>query len=445
MNAKATRRRFLINVAALSFSAPLASVARRATAQASSKVHIACVGVGGKGYDDMMQTSVGHEVVAICDIDEERLAKAGEKFPGAKRYTDWRKLLEQKDIDAVTISTPDHMHAAVTLSALQLKKHVYTQKPLTRTVHEARVLTSAAKDPGVVTQMGIQHHSSARLKKAVQAIRSGVVGKVSEVHTWTDRPGTYWKQGLDRPAKQDAVPSHVHWDEWLGIAPVRPYVAGLYHPFHWRGWWDFGTGALGDMGCHILDPVVNALEVGPPRTIEAEGPPPHAESGPTWCIVRYEFPGTKHTADTLQLTWYEAGKQPPRELFQAPADWKGSQNGVLFIGEKGNLFVGFPENPELFPREKFADYKFADVTEDNHYTQWTDAIIGRGQTSCPFAYSGPLTETVLLGNVAYRTGQKIVWDSANLQAMGNSAADSLLKPTFRAGWEIKGLGEKGPG
>jgi len=436
------RRRFFVNLAALSFATPLAASARGAWAQANSKVHIACVGAGwgGKGYSDMLETSVGQEIVAICDIDEERLAKAAEKFPGAKRYTDWRKLMEQKDIDAVTISTPDHMHAAVTLSAMQLKKHVYTQKPLTRTVFEARQLTAAAKQAGVVTQMGIQHHSSARLKQAVQAIRSGVVGKVSEVHTWTDRPGTYWKQGLDRPERKDEVPAHVHWNEWLGVAPERPYVAGLYHPFHWRGWWDFGTGALGDMGCHIMDPVVNALELGPPRTVEAEGPPPHPESGPLWCIVRYEFPGTKHTVESLKLTWYEAGKQPPRELFQAPTDWKGSQNGVLFVGEKGNLFVGFPENPELFPREKFADYKFADVAEDNHYTQWTEAILGRGRTSCPFAYSGPLTETVLLGNIAYRTGKKIEWDSANLKAAGNPAAEPLLKTTFRSGWEIKGLG-----
>jgi hypothetical protein len=189
-----------------------------------------------------------------------------------------------------------------------------------------------------------------------------------------------------------------------------------------------------------MDPVVNALELGPPRTVAAEGPPPHPESGPTWCVVRYEFPGTRHTTDSLKLSWYEAGKQPPRELFQAPANWKGSANGVLFVGEKGNLFVGFPEEPELFPREKFADYKFAEAAEDNHYTQWTGEIIGRGHTSCPFAYSGPLTETVLLGNVAYRTGQKIEWDSANLKVKGNSAADALLKPTMRAGWEIKGLG-----
>jgi predicted dehydrogenase len=435
-----SRRRFLINCAALSFAAPLAAAARGAHGAAASKIHIACVGVGGKGYSDMLETSAGHEIVAICDIDEERLAKAAEKFPSAKRYTDWRKLLEQKDIDAVTISTPDHMHAAVTHAALALKKHVYTQKPLTRTVHEARVLAAAAKDAGVVSQMGIQHHSSARLKQAVAAIQSGVIGPVREVHTWTDRPGTYWKQGLERPARKDEVPAHVHWNEWLGVAAERPYVAGLYHPFHWRGWWEFGTGALGDMGCHILDPVVNALELGPPSTIEAEGPPPQAESGPTWCIVRWEFPGTRHTDKTVKVTWYEAGKQPPRELFQASADWKGSLNGVLFVGANGNLFVGFPENPELLPREKFADHKFSEVAEDNHYTQWTEAILGRGQTSCPFAYSGPLTETVLLGNVAYRLGKRIEWNPAELKVNGLPEADALLKPAYRTGWQIKGLG-----
>jgi predicted dehydrogenase len=440
MHRNASRRSFLRQVAALSFAAPLGVAARGRAADANSKLHLASVGVGGKGYSDLMETSVGHQVVAICDIDEERLAKAGEKFPGAKRYTDWRKLLEQKDIDAVTISTPDHMHALVTMSAVQLKKHVYTQKPLTRTVFEARRLVAAVKEQGVITQMGIQHHSSARLKKGVQTVRDGVIGPVREVHTWTDRPGTYWKQGLARPDRRDEVPAHIHWDNWLGGAPERPFVAGLYHPFHWRAWWDFGTGALGDMGCHILDPVVHALELGPPRTIAAEGPPAHAESGPTWCIVRYEFPGTKHTTDTLRLTWYEAGKQPPRELFQAPSDWKGSANGVLFVGEKGNLFVGFPENPELFPREKFADHKFPDLADDNHYTQWTEAILGRGTTSCPFAYSGPLTETVLLGNVAYRTGQKLEWDSANLKAIGTPSADALLKQPYRTGWQAKGLG-----
>lgn len=440
MSRRASRRSFLRQAALLSVAAPLAaSLPRRATA-AIDKINIACIGVGGKGESDMMETSVGHNIVALCDIDEQRLAKAAARFPQAKTFTDWRKLLDHPGIDAVTISTPDHTHAPATMAALQLDKHCYTQKPLTHTVYEARQLTlAAAARPKLVTQMGIQHHATARLKIAVQTIRDGVIGKVREVHTWTDRPGAFWKQGLQRPDRTDPVPAHVHWDQWLGTAPARPFVNGVYHAFHWRGWWDFGTGALGDMGCHILDPVVNALELTAPRSVSAEGPPPEAESGPTWCNVHWEFPGTKHTTESLKLHWYEAGKQPPREIFQAPADWKGSLNGVLFLGEKGNLFVGFPEMPELFPREKFQDHKFPSLADHNHYTQWTDAILGKTQASCPFRYSGPLTETVLLGNVAFRTGKKIEWDSQNLKAVGVPEADAYLRRAYRAGWEVKGL------
>lgn len=439
MTARHRRRTFLQRVTALGLAAPFAGVGPVLGRSALEKVNIGCVGVGGKGADDMKQTSVGHNIVAICDIDEQRLAAAGQQFPQAEKFTDWRKLLERKDVDAVTISTPDHTHAAVTISAMSLGKHVYTQKPLTHDVYESRKLAEAAARAGVVTQMGIQHHATSRLKVAVHTVQSGVIGKVREVYTWTDRPGTYWKQGLDRPNKADGVPSHVHWNEWLGTAPERPFVAGMYHPFHWRGWWDFGTGALGDMGCHILDPVINALQVGPPRSIWAEGPQPHPESGPTSCVVHWEFPGTKYTTDTVKVHWLEAGKQPPRELFQAPADWKGSLNGVLYLGEKGNLFVGFPELPELFPREAFAGHKFPEIPDHNHYTQWTDAIVGKAKTSCPFSYAGPLTETVLLGNVAYRSGQKIEWDSQNLKAVGLPAADPLIKRVYRTGWKVAGL------
>jgi hypothetical protein len=323
--------------------------------------------------------------------------------------------------------------------AMQLGKHVFTQKPLTHTVYEARRLAEVAAEKGLVTQMGTQHHATARLKIAVQVVRDGVIGKVSEVHSWTDRPVNFWKQGQPRPAGSSPVPETLDWDQWLGVAPERPYVDGVYHPFHWRGWWDFGTGALGDMGCHLLDPVVNALELGPPTTVSAEGPPPLPESGPEWCIVRYEFPQTPQTTKTLKLTWYEARRQPPRELFKAPDDWKGSDNGVLFIGEKGNLFVGFPEMPELFPKADFAGYKLPEFEDHNHYTEWTSAIVSGGKTSCPFSFSGPLTETVLLGNVAYRTGETIRWDSMRLNAIGCPAAAQYLRREYRAGWEVRGL------
>lgn len=396
-------------------------------------VNIAGVGCGGKGGSDIAETSRNNNIVALCDVDESRLNGAGGRYTKAKKYTDWRKLLEQKDIDAVTISTPDHMHAAVTLAAMELKKHVYTQKPLTNTVKESRRLSEMAAKQGVVTQMGTQHHSSARIKNAVELVQSGVVGKIKEVHTWTDRPGSFWRQGLTRPERMDPVPKSLHWDLWLGVAPKRPFVQGLYHPFHWRGWWDFGTGALGDMGCHIFDPVFSALKLGAPKTVSAKGPEPDKESGPLWCEVTYTFGSTAFANEDCKVVWYEAGRQPAKELSLAPKDWPGSKNGVLFIGEKGNVFVGFPENAELFPRADFANHDMPANKEDNHYQQWTEAIKGNGKTSCPFSYAGPMTEAVLLGNVAYRCGQSLTWNAKDMTT-GNSQADLFLDRDYRKGW-----------
>lgn len=435
-NYELNRRVFLQGIASTAVLGPMVS-----NAQGSPPaINIGCIGVGGKGWSDMHEVSIGHNIVAICDVDEQRLDKAAAKFPKAKKYTSWQKLLEQKDIDAVTVSTPDHTHAPATMVAMQLGKHVYTQKPLTHDVFESRQLTKVAKEKQLVTQMGIQHHATRRLKLAVDAIQRGAIGKVSETHVWTDRPGSFWKQGLSRPDKRDAVPKTLHWNDWLGTAPERPYVAGLYHPFHWRGWWDFGTGALGDMGCHLLDPVVDALQLGPPKTISAEGPAPHPDSGPEWCIVHYTFPATQYTTGSSKVHWYEAGKQPDRNIFQAPEDWAGSKNGVLFIGEKGNLFVGFPEMPELFPKAKFNDFKWGEFDDHNHYQEWTNAVATGGKTSCPFEYSGPLTETVLLGNVAYRSAKTIEWDSVTLTAVGTPAANQFVKREYRNGWSVPGLG-----
>lgn len=445
-----SRRQFLASSSSFSLAASslsltswmgsrLAAASSVQTRSANEKLGIACIGVGGKGWSDMVETSAGHNIVAICDIDAGTLGRAAEQFPQANRYQDWRKMLEQADIDAVTISTPDHMHAPATLTAMKLGKHVFTQKPLTHSVYEARQLTHAAETGQLVTQMGTQHHSSARLKNAVQIIADGVIGKVKEVHAWTDRPGTFWKQGQKRPTGQQAIPDNVAWDLWLGVAPERPYQPGVYHPFHWRGWWDFGTGAGGDMACHLLDPVFTALQLDSPLKVTAEGPEPDADSGPTWCQVKYEFPGTERTTDTVVVHWYEAGRQPDRSLYQPPADWAGSDNGVVFIGEKGNLFVGFPEPPQLFPAGDFSDYKMPDHAEDNHYTQWTQAIMGNGSTCCPFEYAGPLTEAVLLGNIAYRTGQPILWDDRLMIARGNEAAEGLIRREYRKGWEVEGL------
>ena len=439
MKEQSNRRAFLKRLGMGSVVAAAAPAVIRARSS-HSRLRLAGVGVGGKGWTDLGECALGHDVVAICDVDEHRLERAAQRYPGARKYTDWRKLLEQKDIDALTISTPDHMHAAVSYRAMSLGKHVYTQKPLTHSVHEARALTRLAKEKGVVTQMGIQHHSLAPLRTGVQVVRDGIIGKVREAHVWTNRPGTYWKQEIQRPSGSDPVPGHVHWDLWLGVAPERPYVDGdVYHPFHWRGWWDFGTGALGDMGCHLIDPAINALELGPPSTVRAEGTDPLPESAPRWSIVHYEFPGTRYTTPTLPLTWYEAGMRPPRQLYGAPDDWPGWANGNLLIGEKGNLLMAGGQRPILFPLERFADYVFPTQPDESHYTQWVNAILGKDTASTDFSYSGPLTETVLLGNVAFRTGKKLKWDSANLKADGVPEADRYLRRPYRKGWETEGL------
>lgn len=437
------RRRFLATLGVTSAASWLAfrqqAAAAVTTRSANQQIGIACIGVGGKGESDMIETSAGHNIVAICDIDEGRLARAGERFPNAKRYIDWRKMMEQADIDAVTISTPDHMHAPATMTAMKLGKHVFTQKPLTHSIYEARQLTHAAETSKLVTQMGTQHHSAARIKNAVQIIADGVIGKVTAVHAWTDRPGNFWKQGLKRPEGSQPIPAEVHWDLWLGVAPERPYLPGLYHPFHWRGWWDFGTGAGGDMACHILDPVFTALQLEAPTLVQATGPEPDSDSGPEWCEVKYTFDGTSRTSESLTVTWYEAGRKPDRALFKAPDDWAGSDNGILFVGEKGNLFVGFPEPPQLFPAGDFADYQMPNHAEDNHYTQWTQAILGEGKTCCPFEFAGPLTEAVLLGNVAFRTKREVIWDARLMMARGNEAAEALIRRSYRNGWEVEGL------
>ena len=428
------RRSFLKQTTAVGIgTAFFGSTVQGRSRSALETVNIAGVGVGGKGGSDISETARNNNIVAICDVDESRLGVASKRYTKAKTYTDWRKLLEQKDIDAVTISTPDHMHAPVSLAAMELKKHVYTQKPLTNSVGESRAMTEAAEKSGVVTQMGTQHHSSARIKNAVELVQSGVVGKIKEVHTWTDRPGHFWKQGLKRPKTSNPVPKNLHWNLWLDVAPERPFVQGLYHPFHWRGWWDFGTGALGDMGCHIFDPVFTALKLGAPKNVSAKGPKPDAESGPLWCEVTYTFGATAFANEDCKVIWYEAGRQPARELALAPKDWPGTKNGVLFIGEKGNVFVGFPEAADLFPKADFAKHKMPTNKDTNHYQEWTEAIKGNGKTSCPFSYAGPMTEAVLLGNVAFRGESKLSWNPKTMTT-GNPSADAMISRDYRKGW-----------
>ena len=437
------RREFLRQSVAAGLSLPLVAPAIGRAAAPGEALRVGCIGTGGMGRADLTRVSKSPKVriVALCDIDERNLGSAASEFPDARKYTDWRKLLEDKDVDAVTVSTPDHTHAPATMTALRLKKHVYCQKPLTHSVHEARQIRLAAGEAGTVTQMGIQVHSSAEYRQLVEVIRSGAIGKVREAHAWSDRP--LWPQGagVGRPDRKDAVPEHIHWDTWLGVAPERPFVESVYHQSNWRGWLDFGTGAQGDMGCHIMDPVVWSLKLGAPASILSDGPAPNDETYSSWSTIHYVFPGTELTrGETIEVTWYDGGKKPPRELAPLVEGQELPGNGSLFIGEKGALLSTHGGASLLLPEKDFKDHELPKVDARDHWIQWVDACLGAGEVSAPFDYSGPLTETVLLGNLAMRfPGKKLRWRSEALRFDDAPEADRFLRRAYRKGWEIEGL------
>ncbi len=436
-----SRRRFLRNT--LGGAAALSALSWSRVWGANERLRVASVGVGGKGEEDhtLIAASPHVEIVALCDVaeDAKHLGKAAEKYPHAKRYTDWRRLFEQaRDFDAVIVSTPDHMHAPISLPAMKLGKHVHCQKPLTHTVFEARQMRLAAEKYGRVTQMGNQIQSSKEYRTAVKLVHDGVIGKVKEVHSW-QAGRMRWMLADDRPAGSDPIPETLHWDEWLGVAPQRPYKEKLYHPFNWRAWQDFSNGQLGDFGCHILDPVFLALNLIAPTTVRAEAPALNREVWTKRSTVHYQFPGTELTAGkTLPLTWYDGeGHFPSPEAHGLPKNYKLPGAGSVLIGEKGSLVIPhFGTMPKLFPEEKFADFKIEVVPAGNHYTSWADACRGEGKTTSPFAYSGPLTETVLLGTIAIRSrGETLQWDSARLTIPNSAAANDLRTKRYRKGWE----------
>ncbi len=408
----------------------------------NSKLAIGVIGADGMGYGNVKGVS-SETIAALCDVDEARLAKAAKDHPKANRYIDYRVMLDkEKGLDALVVSTPDHTHAVATMAALKLGKHVYCEKPLTHSVWEARTVAAEAARSGKATQMGTRMHASEVIRRTVEFIQAGAVGPVREVHAWTDRP--IWPQGIDRPEGAMPTPPLLNWDLWLGPAPERPYHSA-YHPFSWRGWWDFGTGALGDMACHILDAPFWALKLGAPATIEAEGEPRKPETGPLWSTIRYEFPA-RAELPPVKLTWYEGRKGkdangkdlmnlPPPELFRGA---KADTNGVLFVGDKGALLYNYGAQPLLLPREDFADFKPPAPTlprapGNNHYQDWIQACKGGPKAGSSFDYAGPLTELVLLGVAAFRAGQRIEWDAANLKA---PEAESFIRREYRKGWSL---------
>ncbi|MSR62200.1 MAG: Gfo/Idh/MocA family oxidoreductase [Planctomycetes bacterium] len=439
------RRLFLRAAAGLGATAALPLAARAERAQpVRGLVRHAAIGVGGMGASDLEQIS-GHgaiDVVALCDVDAANLASAAKLFPRARTYRDWRVLFAEfgSGFDSAHVTIPDHMHAPVMLAALRAGKHVYGQKPLTHTVLEARAVADAARRTGAVTQMGIQNHSNRNYSAALELFRAGHIGRVHEVHVWSDRPAGWWPQGVERAPGSDPLPETLDWDLWLGVAPERPYKKDLYHPFAWRGFVDFGTGAQGDMGCHLMDPALWFLELGAPLAMRSDGPPPNDESFPLWSRVHYSFPPNRLTMPgPLPLTWHDGGRSPKLELEELAAG-PVDPNACLFLGEHGALLASPYLPPRLLPAEKFASVPIPAGTAVNHWHQWVDACRGKGATSAPFEYAAFLTEVALLGNIALRfPHETLSWDAKRLRFPTRPEAERWLSTPVREGWEVPEL------
>ncbi|MBN1347219.1 MAG: Gfo/Idh/MocA family oxidoreductase [Phycisphaerae bacterium] len=394
----------------------------------NERLGIGVIGLGGRGTANLMALR-GEHIVAACDADERQAAGPRRWIPKAQFYTDFRRMFDRKDIDAVMISTPDHTHAPATMMALKAGKHVYCEKPLTHSIYEARKLTEQAAKTKCVTQMGIQMHASTTYARVVELIRAGAIGDVTDVHVW-HRSG--YAPG-DRPKDTPAVPEGLHYDEWLGPAPYRPYNPA-YLPGSWRGWWDFGSGLLGDFGCHLMDLPHWALGLRHVRKVSAEGPPVHPESTPKWLIVRYEYPAPPGKPP-VKLTWYNGGKHKDALGKEEFIDW---ELGILFVGTKGRIAADY-NRYILFPNggsegQKRSQTFLPDAIR--HPRDWVEACKTGGKTACGFDYSGPLTETVLLGNVAYRAGKPIEWDAANLKITNEPDAMRFIKRPYRKGWTL---------
>ena len=395
---------------------------------ANGRLNLGVIGTTNRAGENLRAVS-GENIVALCDIEDNLLAAAREKFPQAKTYADFRKMLGQKNLDAVVVSTPDHTHAVATMAALKSGRPVYCEKPLAHDVFEVRAVTEAAARLKLATQMGTQIHATENYRRVVELIESGAIGAVSQVHVWCGRvfetPG--------KPAETAPVPKGLHWDLWLGPAPAHPYSLS-YHPRGWRRWWDFGGGTLGDMGSHYMDLPFWALKLRAPNSIEAEGPPPQAESAPAWLVVRYQFPA-RGSLPPVQLTWYHGGKLPELVKEGKTPDWS---SGVLFVGSKGMLVADYNRR-RLLPEQDFAGFvrPTPSIPESvGHHQEWIAACKGGAPALCNFGYGGPLAETVLLGNVAYRTGRKLEWDTVACKVTNTREADQFIRRKYRSGWKL---------
>jgi predicted dehydrogenase len=406
---------------------------------ASEKLNIAGIGVGGQGAGDLKEMD-SENIVALCDVDWEKAGGVFKRYPDAKQYRDYREMLEkEKGIDAVMIATPDHHHAPAAIMAMKLGKHVYVEKPMAHTIYEARLMTKVARKMKVVTQMGNNGHGGEGLRLTYEYIHDGAIGPIREVHVWSDRPKGWWPQGIDRPTDKPPVPKNLDWNLWLGPAPERPYSPAYVH-FKWRGWFDFGTGALGDMAVHNADPAFFCLDLGAPDFVEAETSEVKKETYPEWQIITYHFPA-RGKMPPVTMKWYDGGKLPPRpeELGEGK---ELDKNGILFVGEKGKMLCpGWSGPPTLLPESRMKEYPVPAKTlprSIGHRQEWIQACKDNNPKGAlaSFEYSGPFTEALLVGNLAVRLGKKIEWDSKNMKAKNAPEADALINKKYRKGWEI---------
>ncbi len=434
-----TRRDALKGLGAAALGAPM--VLRAHAAAPSETILHASFGAAGMALADIKSLTASRnlKLVAVAEVDESRIANLKKLFPEVRIYGDWRVLLDkERNIDSISVSTPDHMHASIAMRALQLGKHVYCQKPLTQTIYEARQLTKAAAKKNLVTQMGIQIHSQEEHRAVVEIVHQGAIGKVKQVHSWC---GKDWGDKANRPGRNDPIPKGFAWDLWLGVAEDRSFIGDkYYHPANWRKRLDFGTGTFGDMGCHILDPVFGSCGFTSPLAVEADGDAPSNDSWGLNCHVKFVFPETNYAVDKCELHWNHGKTRPPADVQKLIGNRKLHDQGSIYLGEKGVLYSPYIAAPILLPEAQFKDFKIPKPGNADHYIQFVEAVRGNGKTSAPFAYAGPLTEMVLLGCLATRfPNVPLQFDAATLKVAGNDKAQAHVRRTYRKGWEVEGL------
>jgi predicted dehydrogenase len=435
---RTSRRQAMKTMAAAGVGYWMGTSARAESTSPNEKLNIGMIGVGGKGETNLLGVR-SQNIVALCDVDENRAAKSFKSFAKASKYKDFREMLDkEKSIDAVVVSTPDHTHAIAAIRAMRMGKHVYCEKPLAHSIYETRLMRKVAAEHKVATQMGNQGHAGDTLRAAAKMIQEGGLGKVTEFHAWTNRPS--WPQGLERPQGTEPVPATLDWDLWLGPAPERPYNSA-YCPFAWRGWWDFGTGALGDMACHIADLGFWGLELEYPTSVEATSTEVFPDSAPKSSKITFQFPA-RGGKPPVTFHWYDGGNKPDPALVGLK---EIPDNGSILIGDEATLYVpdtygavtqvlkkGEPRPEPPAPVSKLVEV----ATAVNHYKEWIAACKGGEPAKSNFDYAALLTEVILLGNVALRAGQKIEWDGPNMRASNCPEAAKFVQPEFRKGWEV---------